>query len=297
MIEYGPNNGNCGCFGTTIPMTPLEAFIKNVLTIGLLVWLYNILPSKEEAWKNIIYPITLFLACGLFMFMSYPFAPCKKKEAVPPIGTDTTGIGSGVGIGIGDGEDSVITETESAIKDSLPSETDPNKAQRIKDSIAQAKKAEAAALVASAKKAEPQVKPEPKGPKPIVSKFAAYPTFGGKNVKVDEGKKVICLFAPGCEHCQETAKKIATLAKSNKIPPVYIYFMDEETVKISAFFDFAGSKFPYQVIGPGEFFTLLGDGNTPGVFSQHNGNTIQSYEGTNNNEFNLTKFKKFALPE
>ncbi|MFM9006430.1 MAG: MauE/DoxX family redox-associated membrane protein, partial [Flavobacteriales bacterium] len=38
MVKHGAMNGNCGCFGQLIPMTPLEAFIKNVLTLGLLVY-------------------------------------------------------------------------------------------------------------------------------------------------------------------------------------------------------------------------------------------------------------------
>ena len=31
--------GNCGCFGELIKMTPTEALIKNIITIGFLVWL------------------------------------------------------------------------------------------------------------------------------------------------------------------------------------------------------------------------------------------------------------------
>ncbi|MFN4880251.1 MAG: MauE/DoxX family redox-associated membrane protein, partial [Flavobacteriia bacterium] len=34
------NKGNCGCFGALLPMTPLEAIMKNVLSIGLLALLW-----------------------------------------------------------------------------------------------------------------------------------------------------------------------------------------------------------------------------------------------------------------
>ena len=37
QIYLTGNAGNCGCFGALIEMTPLEAIIKNVLAIGLLV--------------------------------------------------------------------------------------------------------------------------------------------------------------------------------------------------------------------------------------------------------------------
>ena len=49
----GGDASNCGCFGELIPMTPLEAFIKNILTIGLLVTLLTI-------FKNDINSASLF---------------------------------------------------------------------------------------------------------------------------------------------------------------------------------------------------------------------------------------------
>jgi len=41
------NQGNCGCFGSLIEMTPLEALIKNVISVGLLLGYYW-LDKKEE---------------------------------------------------------------------------------------------------------------------------------------------------------------------------------------------------------------------------------------------------------
>jgi uncharacterized membrane protein YphA (DoxX/SURF4 family)/thiol-disulfide isomerase/thioredoxin len=41
------NQGNCGCFGTLIEMTPLEAVIKNAFSVGLLLSYYW-LDKKEE---------------------------------------------------------------------------------------------------------------------------------------------------------------------------------------------------------------------------------------------------------
>ena len=40
MVQHGAMNGNCGCFGQLIPMTPLEAFIKNIVTIAMLIYLW-----------------------------------------------------------------------------------------------------------------------------------------------------------------------------------------------------------------------------------------------------------------
>ena len=42
------NSGNCGCFGQWIKMTPLEALIKNILTLGMLGYLYTLTKNYEH---------------------------------------------------------------------------------------------------------------------------------------------------------------------------------------------------------------------------------------------------------
>ena len=32
--------GNCGCFGDLIPMTPLKALVKNIITLIIIVFIY-----------------------------------------------------------------------------------------------------------------------------------------------------------------------------------------------------------------------------------------------------------------
>lgn len=302
MIEFGPMNGNCGCFGTAIPMTPLEAFIKNIITIGLLVWLFKLLPSKDENWGRIIYPILMFLMAALFMFMVFPFCPCDKDKQIETGNIDnqieSLGLeninGTDDTTGIENIETNVIDTDVAKTIGVMP--TDPKETTTTKI-IDETKNIKTKTDVVT-KKIDKTKTVTPKvetGPSPKKSVFAEFVTFNGKKVKVDEGKKVLCMFAPGCDHCQHTAKEIGALAKANKIPPVYIYFMDEETDKIPAFFKEAGVKFPYQVLGIGNFWDLLSIGSTPGVFLQHNGNTVQSFEGINENEFDIKKFKEFAI--
>ena len=45
-----------------------------------------------------------------------------------------------------------------------------------------------------------------------VSRFVNYTNFNGSVVNLDQGKKIICLFAAGCDHCQETAKELTELS-------------------------------------------------------------------------------------
>ena len=54
MYEHGAMNGNCGCFGQLIPMTPLEAFIKNIVTIALLIYLYKKVEQKPKGENSFI---------------------------------------------------------------------------------------------------------------------------------------------------------------------------------------------------------------------------------------------------
>ena len=47
QINVSGNNGNCGCFGEHIKMTPMEAIIKNILMIVVGAIIYFLF----EGWK------------------------------------------------------------------------------------------------------------------------------------------------------------------------------------------------------------------------------------------------------
>jgi thiol-disulfide isomerase/thioredoxin len=128
------------------------------------------------------------------------------------------------------------------------------------------------------------------GPKQMQSKFANYSNYNGKIISADAGKKIVCMFAPGCEHCQATAKEICALRGAG-FPEVTVIFMDEETEKIPAFFKEAGCTFPYQVVDIPTFWTLLGNGTTPNVNAMWNGNIVKSWEGIDVNKFVVGELK------
>lgn len=83
----GGNSGNCGCFGELIPMTPIEAIIKNILAVGLLIWLWKI--SENDKKSNIWILTTLTLACILGLFM---LAPMKASSVSISNGNDNINI-------------------------------------------------------------------------------------------------------------------------------------------------------------------------------------------------------------
>lgn len=226
------NVGNCGCFGSLLPMTPAQALMKNVLSIGLLVvlvWkLDEVLPKKSNylAMSNIV------TACILAMFM---IVPLFKKS------------------------------TEAVNAPQMDQPVDQVKVTVKPDSIATA-----AAIDTT------DVKEKPIGPKQKKSGFAKY------YPNIDQGKKLLCFFAPSCEHCQATAKELTEMRKGNpEFPELQILFMDEAPEEIPNFFKFAGASYPYKVIEIIEFWNAIGnEKNVPGVCYLWNGNVMKFYEGT-----------------
>lgn len=76
ILIFQGSASNCGCFGELIPMTPLQALIKNILTICILAFLYVKTKPKEKS-NNWVLP-SMLLATTVFMFL---YVPLDAKEA------------------------------------------------------------------------------------------------------------------------------------------------------------------------------------------------------------------------
>jgi len=61
------NEGNCGCFGSLLPMTPLQAIVKNIVMIGLVLFLIR----KPVVWNFKYRPV--ILVAGFILSFSLPF--------------------------------------------------------------------------------------------------------------------------------------------------------------------------------------------------------------------------------
>ena len=69
---------NCGCFGELIPMSPLQALIKNIITIGVLGYLYKNIPNDKN---NSCSKLSIqFLSIMLLMFAFLPVLSQTKLE-------------------------------------------------------------------------------------------------------------------------------------------------------------------------------------------------------------------------
>jgi hypothetical protein len=258
IITIG-NKGNCGCFGALLPMTPVQALVKNILAMGMLIYLY-IVTNKDDDKRNPFLILTIILASILAIFM---VGPMQQKTKITPViqGTineaDTTATAEADTISTNNGqkETTDIKSTNNGPKEST-------------DTI-------------------PEVK-EPKAKK-----------SGFRNLfpDIDKGKKILCFFAPGCDHCKETARELTKMKKQIPgFPDIRIVFMDEEAELIPDFFAFAGSEYTYLVLDVVTFWKTLGSSkDTPGVMYYWNGNLMKEYNGIAEKKFKEGEFRKVVV--
>ena len=246
----GGNSGNCGCFGELIPMTPIEAIIKNILAVGLLAYLFVLLP-KDTKTGNFWVLTTVLFATILAIFMLAPIQPPASNFEV-----STTEI-------------TANDTTQTATVDTTT----------IKVSNDTVKKVEAVKTI---------VQKEINEPEKHKSGYASY--FS----KIDTGRKTLCFFVPGCDHCRVAAKELTELKQKDKnFPEILIIFMNEEADLIPDFFKFAGAEYPYKIIEVIPFWKVLGSGkDTPGVKYLWNGNEYKYYWGIADNKFDPIDYQK-----
>lgn len=255
----GGDSGNCGCFGELIPMTPIEAIIKNIVAIGLLGYLYYILP-KETSNHNFWILTTVLFATILGIYMVAPIQPVATTLPVSETEEPTEGFDSSI---------PTIDSTTMTLQNPLENEKLTNEVK--KDSI---------------KKVEVQNLNEPKKIKS--GNAALFPN-------IDKGKKILCYFVPGCDHCKDAAKELTEMRKKDaSLPPLSIIFMNEEADLIPAFFKEVGATYPYKIIEIIPFWNTLGSGkDTPGVKYLWNGNEIKYYWGITDDKFVGEDLKKY----
>lgn len=256
-IKYGGNSGNCGCFGSLLPMTPIEAIIKNVVSIGVLAYLLILLPKTVERHDNFWILTSVTLAAILMVFMLAPIQPKSEFNEQSDFVIDTIAEQQAAK------EITIDTvKTTSPVKDTVTIKKD------VKTEVAKVEDA----------------------PKKIKSGYAQYfPT-------IDNGRKIVALFVPGCEHCKDAAKELTEMKKKDKnFPQVNIIFMNEEADLIPTFFQYAGAEYPYKIIEIIPFWKVLGQGkDTPGVIYLWNGNQYANYWGITDNKFNAAEFEKLV---
>lgn len=259
IISQGASAGNCGCFGELLPMTPLQALIKNIIAIGLLIYLWKI--QAPDTKKKLSYVLLLFTTVGLLMFA---FAPVQLSAST------------------------VNTPVPTSVHNDFSISGDTNTVENTPQETAVTP--EVNTVKPEDKKPEEVIDP---APKTVNSKYSKYTDLIPAEVRINEGKKLLCFFAPTCEHCMETAKTLTKMRNEIKgFPPIHIVFMDEGPEEIPAFFKYAGRDYSYRVAPVIKFWEMLGNEyDTPAVVYMWNGNVRYFADGINENAFKEEKLK------
>ena len=259
------NNGNCGCFGSLLPMSPAQALIKNIIGMGLLVILYQ-KTSKQDDRLNFSFVAAVTFASILAVFLVGPMQRKSNDELVEEMMQEMN-----------------MDQTDDA--NSKVGDSVTVKVEKLGPSLTSNPK-----LDEESKSGTVEEKPIVDEPKAKKSGFASQ--YGD----IDKGRKILCFFAPGCDHCKETAKASTEMAaKDPNFPEMKIVFMDEEAELIPDFFAFAGKKYPFKILDVASFWTVLGGTkDTPGVFYLWNGNIVKEYDGINERAFKKDEFKKIV---
>lgn len=238
QMAVSGNKGNCGCFGALFPMTPLEAILKNVLSIGLLLILWKRYGAQLPEKSNIWFLSTVLSLCMLLMFIFIPTYKAATVVQTPtPVVEQVTAINTATDVS--QTQDPKALKTSGVVADT---------AGKVK-------------------------KPKDLGPKPKKSGYEKY------FANINEGKKLLCFFAPSCDHCRATAKQLVAMKNSiPDFPELQILFMDEAAEEIPDFFKFAGASFNFKTLDIIEFWGVLGGNrDVPGVAYLWNGNVVKFY--------------------
>ena len=130
-----------------------------------------------------------------------------------------------------------------------------------------------------------------------VSSFSSYVE---EDFDINTGKKVLCFFDAGCDHCMDAAKSLAEFSSQlQSFADVHIIFSDTEEEKIPEFLQYTGGDFSYQVMqfyNPDDeinsYLEVLGfEYENPVVIYYNNGNQMRFYDGTGSNEYDPNDFK------
>jgi len=258
-LSYGliadGNDGNCGCFGALLPMTPLQALIKNIIAMAMIGYLFKTTNLTSDK-TNFSFLSSVTSASILVIYLVGP-----------------------------------MNKVQTAVVEMISTEVEVDQSKIVIPEKVNSTVIDKVDVVKNDAKTEPPL--EVDEPKKVKSGYANF------FPDIDQGKKVLCFFAPGCEHCQETAKELTQLKnQSSDFPDIKIVFMDEEAELIPAFFEKAGAKYPYQMADVLTFWKNLGSSrDTPGVFYLWNGNVIRSYDGITDKKFKMLELKTLVTRE
>jgi uncharacterized membrane protein YphA (DoxX/SURF4 family) len=217
--ENGFVEGNCGCFGDVLPMTILESILKNIVGIGIAVYLWvsarkNGVPSLDSRFSAWVTGIVC-LGTLLFGVKSYSLEEIDIPE-IQVTTEDSTAVDSAKGLS----QDTLALLSESVEKRESESDevSKQEKEKAVKTTVEQE----------TPKKTTTTSKPKEteKGPTKTVQILNQFgPHSDGKQANLEDGRKLVLMFSMTCSHCQDVYKDICQLSSyaEASIPQIYMY--------------------------------------------------------------------------
>ena len=102
------------------------------------------------------------------------------------------------------------------------------------------------------------------------------------SLRLDRGRRMVCLYSPGCRYCRLTARKVAALWRRHELDPqriccIFMRTESEMTQEIDRFFDeYGGRRFPRAVLDPRPMLDLC-NGALPLVLLTEEGRVVAEY--------------------
>lgn len=113
---------------------------------------------------------------------------------------------------------------------------------------------------------------------------------------LSKGKRIVCFYSTGCEHCMNCASKMAGIIRRHDIPSdsVSVLFMqthENEDSLVTSFYEYEGEglALPYSIINPFEFIPLT-NGSMPLVILLEEGKLIEEFDYLSLDEKKISTF-------
>ena len=258
------NIGNCGCMGGWLPMSPIEAIIKNFITLGLILYVY-----KNVLEKNIV---ALFIPIGILttVMLVVIFNSKAKEECCC--------------------HDQIRTIIQLE-KTSLQTQIDSLEYLIVQSKFTGDLKSEKNDTTEVPKVVYAQ------------SEFHFFNEFerNGKlvNKSIDKGNSIVIIANPDCEHCKDLTTKIAKLNLTQNTS-IYILFHNPDETEIEVmktqakqFIKNCGIHPLYKILQINDYMKLLGSApSPPRLVLLVNG--LVKYEYIGDGLLNMKKIKDFT---
>jgi len=258
--------GNCGCFGDIMPMSNFESIIKNIISMGLVTYLWMKIGKhriRTLEFKSFVPAIVV----GLVTFGSL-LLTVKSYDKVREI--------------------KEITYKEEPVKAVVPNEDTTTVKEKIVLPVAIPK--EKAQKIVIKKEPVKKVVEKEKSKEIITPKLtyndllAKYTSYsGGVKANLNQGEKLVCMFSLSCGHCQETYKEICEMSSSGKLPNTLLLLYGTD-FELNHFFNQAGCKHPYILFDDyNEFKKILAGHDFPYVLARNKGVSHKTWDLENKN--------------